>query len=519
MWAHPTDTGGAATQPAHRWRVRAVCLLAGALPALAFPEPSVWLLGVIGLVPLMWLVCAAPAGHEAVWRVWLGGIGFFIAVHHWLIPVTGPFVVPLAMTLAILWIPWGRIAWALLGTRPNPARLAGALLLVPSAWVVAEYLRSWDRLGGPWGLLGATQWQNRTLLAVVSIGGVWLLSYVLVAGSVALAAALLPGEDRKAPVIAVAAAVLLIAAASAYSIVQPEPEPAGSFAVAGVQTGIVHGRLERFDAHIEMTRTLVDDDFDLVVWPESSVAADLPPGSARLQRLQEVAEEVGAPLLVNVDARRGSGGIFKSSVLVGPDGIQDRYDKMRLVPFGEYVPLRPLFGWLSAITDAADEDRRSGQSLRVMEVDGVAIGPLVCFESAFPDLSRHLVHRGADVIVLQTATTTFQGSWAQPQHASLGAVRAVETSRPVVHSTLSGVTGIFAADGTRLASLGSDEIGTWQANLDLTTGTTFYVRTGDWVPVVSALVLLAGLATVRLRAVKQPQETPTTSERVGTPEA
>lgn len=159
--------------PALRWINRTLALVSGVLPALAFLEPSIWPLGVVGLVPLVLLVCDAPSGREAAWRVWFGGIGFFIAVHHWLVPVTGPFVVPLAMGLALLWIPWGGIAWALLGRKRLRAGPAGALLLVPSAWVVAEYLRSWDHLGGPWVLLGATQWQNRPLLAVVAVGGVW----------------------------------------------------------------------------------------------------------------------------------------------------------------------------------------------------------------------------------------------------------------------------------------------------------------------------------------------------------
>ena len=89
------------------------------------------------------------------------------------------------------------------GGERSGGRLAGALLLVPSAWVVAEYLRSWDHLGGPWGLLGATQWQNRTLLAVVSVGGVWLLSFVLVACSVAIAAAVRAGVDRTTRIVSV----------------------------------------------------------------------------------------------------------------------------------------------------------------------------------------------------------------------------------------------------------------------------------------------------------------------------
>ena len=485
------------------WRDRVLALAAGALPALAFPEPSVWVLGLVGLVPLMYLVGSAPTQREAVWRVWAGGIGYFIAVHHWLVPVTGPFVVPLAMVLALLWIPWGLALWLIIGREQSPARLMVALLVVPSAWVVAEYLRSWDRLGGPWGLLGATQWQNLPLLAVVSVGGVWLLSFLLVAVNVAISSALFREAQQRQRILAGVVALLLIGAGYLAVLVQPAYEPTASFAVAGVQPGDIKGGTARLDAQEALTRTLVGSDLDLVVWAESSVGTDLTPGSARLERLQTLAADVGAPILLNVDSRRDDGGIYKASVLIDGNGIEDRYDKMRLVPFGEYVPIRPLFGWVTSVTDAADEDRKRGESLVVMDVNGVAIGPLVCFESAFPDLSRSLVDMGADVIVLQTATTTFQGSWAQPQHASLAAVRAVETARPMVHAALSGVSAVFAADGSRLTTLGSDEVGTWQASPGLSNGTTIYVRTGDWAPVLAALVLLGSGAFLALRQARR----------------
>lgn len=110
-----------------RWRARLLAVAAGAIPALAFPEPAIWVLGLVGLVPVLHLVCSAPGGREANWRAWFGGIGFFVAVHHWLIPVTGPFIVPLAMALAATWILWGWIAWRLLGDEITGPRL-------PSRW-------------------------------------------------------------------------------------------------------------------------------------------------------------------------------------------------------------------------------------------------------------------------------------------------------------------------------------------------------------------------------------------------
>jgi len=156
------------------WGGRLAALLAGAPLALAFPRPGWWWLALVGLVPVLLLAVAAPSGGEAAVRAWLGGTGFFLAVNAFLVPTVGPFMVALAMLLAVLWLPLGWLAWALLGgaARPGPARLAAAMVLVPSAFVATEALRSWEGLGGPWGLLGASQWNAPALLSVAAVGGV-----------------------------------------------------------------------------------------------------------------------------------------------------------------------------------------------------------------------------------------------------------------------------------------------------------------------------------------------------------
>lgn len=460
--------------------LRAAAVAAGLLPGLSFPEMDLWWCGFVGLVPLLLIVIGAPDRREAVVRAWLGGVGYFVFVHHWLTPTVGPFILPLALFLALGWTLWGGLAWSLL--RDGQASW-WAVVLVPAAWVAFEFLRSWEGLGGPWGLLGAGQWTQPWSLAPAALGGVWLVGFGLVAINVAIAGV----AARRLSLRPLAVAVVLYAIASWLA---RTPEPAGSITVAGIQPGVIHEVEPRFDEHERLTATLAPGQVDLVVWAESSVGFDPEAYPAHLDRLRALAAEVEAPLLINVDARRGEDGIFKSSVLVQPEGIVDRYDKMRLVPFGEYVPLRPLFGWVSELTQAAEEDRRRGDELAVLDADGVAVGPLVCFESAFPDLSRELAGDGADLIVLQTATTTFQGSWAQAQHASLAAVRAVESGRPVVHAALSGVSAVFDASGERLAWMGNDQTGVYVVEVPLAGGTTPFVRFDEWVPASSFLLLL-----------------------------
>lgn len=491
--------------PGHRWAMRAASLALGAVPALAFPATDVWLLGFIGLVPLLCVVVRAPDGREAAARVGIGGAGFFVAALHWLLPTVGPFIVPVALAFGALWIPWGWLSFRLLRGRPTPGALAAAAVVAPSAWVVAEHLRSWDALGGPWARLGATLWSRPTLAALASLGGVALLGFVLGAVNVALTGVVLPGGRPSTRLTGVALAGALVVGLWGFGVLRPEPPPApaGSAVVAGIQPGVIHGAAERFGRNEELTRTLAGESLDLVVWGESGVGFDLDHEPAYVERLRRLAAEVDAPILVNVDARRGEGGIYKSSVLVDRSGIVARYDKMRLVPFGEYIPLRPVLGWLTSLTKAAGENRWRGDHLVVMDVDGITIGPLVCFESAFSDMSRTLAERGADLIVVQTATTTFQGTWAQSQHASLGAIRAIESGRPIVHAALSGVSSAFDADGHQLVRLGNHETGVWVTEIPLAEGRTPYVRFGDWVPAACLLVLLAAALAAGLRSARR----------------
>jgi apolipoprotein N-acyltransferase len=306
----------------------------------------------------------------------------------------------------------------------------------------------------------------------------------------------------------------------------PRPDTGGTVAVAVVQPGVIAGPDRRFDREEQLTRRLAGRGVDLVVWGESSVGFDLAerPGLAR--RLAALSRETGADLLVNVDARRSDRpGIYKSSVLVGPEGpTGDRYDKMRLVPFGEYVPARSLLGWATSVGKAAGEDRRRGSEQVVMRVgDGLRIGPMVCFETAFPDLTRHLAQDGADVLVGQSATSTFQGSWAPAQHASLAALRAAETGRPMIHATLTGISAGYAADGTRIGpGLGTDASAARVYDVPLARGTTPYVRFGDWAVYAALLVLVVwaaaeGVRTLRFRRNAPERRVPPARTAHGSP--
>ncbi|TJZ58658.1 apolipoprotein N-acyltransferase [Streptomyces piniterrae] len=496
-----TPLGNRARWLASSWSRGLAAALAGALPVLLFPAPAWWWLAYVALAPWLLLVMSAPTPRRAALDGWLGGAGFMMAVHHWLLPSLHVFILVLALLLGALWAPWGLLVRALLSGAPGAGRCAAALVLVPSGWLMVELVRSWEYLGGPWGLLGASQWQVPPALRLASVGGVWLVSLLIVAVNTALAE-LIARPAARMP--AVAALLVCALAGTAAWLWAPLPRPAGTVRIAIVQPGLSggpEGRLARSEA---LTRSLAGRGVRLVVWGESSLYRDPAARPALAARLAALSRRTGADLLVNTDAPHADRpGIYKSAVLIGPDGpAGERYAKMRLVPFGEYIPARSVLGWATRVGKAATTDRLRGARQVVMPVPaagGLRIGPLVCFETAFPDMSRNLARDGAQVIIAQSSTATFQDSWAPAQHASLGALRAAETWRPMVHATLSGVSAVYGPRGEPVGGrLDTDRSGVAVYDLPLATGTSPYTRFGDWAlyGAMGALVLYGGYGLI-----------------------
>jgi apolipoprotein N-acyltransferase len=492
------------------WRRGAAAVCAGALPALAFPAPSWWWCAYVALVPWLLLARSAPTPGRAALDGWLGGFGYMVAVHHWLFGSLHVFMAVLGALLGVLWAPWGVLVRSLLGGGDGPpraGRAVAALAVIPSAWLLVELVRSWQGLGGPWGVLGASQWQVGPALRLASVGGVWLVSLGLVAVNVAVALLIVSAAARAAAVVAL---VLGAAVTGSVWLWAPVPAESGAARIAVVQPGVVSrapGSPQlRFARSEVLTRQVADDGADLVVWGESSVTHSLATHPSIGRRLAALSRTVGADVLVNIDAPDtdawGRRGIFKRSTLIGPGGPSGvTYDKMRLVPFGEYVPARSLLGWVTSVGRAAGSDRVAGRRQVVMEVprrDGgtLRVGPLICFESAFPDMSRNLANDGAQVLVVQSSTATFQHTWAPAQHTSLGALRAAETGRPVVNATLTGVSAVFGPHGERVGrDLATDASASGAYEVPVARGRTLYDRFGDWA-VYGAVTVVAGFCVL-----------------------
>ncbi len=507
------------------WSVRGAMLLCGALLVLTFPAVNAGYLAWFGLVPGLVLIARSPTAREGGIRAWWLGTGYLIAALYWMAPEIGPAVLLVAAVFGVLWIPFGVAAQKLLRTPLSWPRALAALVVVPSCWLLTEWLRSWQALGGPWAVFGVSQWQHPAMLALASVGGVWLISFALVLANVAIVlalaslprvgAAVLPGASPRSglAVLGAAAALASIGAGPlAFALTPPSPA-VRQVSIALVQPGVINNPSPGSDASEALTGqlsqvgTLGGVRPDLIVWGESSIAVDLtlPSSAAALRQIEALSAADGADILVSQDATVPGKGHEKWSVLVSPAGIQGIYVKTRLVPFGEYIPFRQQLGWLTKISKAASSNMVPGTGAHLLYATDrqgrpLPIGVLVCFESAFPDMSRVDTDKGAQLIVYQSATSTFQGTWGPDQHASLGAVRAAETGRPVVQAALTGDTVAYDARGRLLAWMGQSGHGvvTVRLGLPAASARTVYDRLGDYVPwtavaiaVIAALVMFA----------------------------
>jgi apolipoprotein N-acyltransferase len=535
------------------WRVfaqpvRYVALLSGAVPVLAFPALNLEWLAWIGLVPGLLLLRAAPSGREAAVRGWWFGTGYLLTALYWLTPNLGPGLLLVVIVLGLPWAGVGFGAWRLLRGAASPARLpagpaspvaeppaappvgrpgqlselrgllavpgpsarqaAAALVVLPACWVLIDWLRSWQGIGGPWVVFGASQWQHPVVLALAAVGGIWLISFVLVVANTGVVL-VLTSASWLGRAVGVAGAVVAIAAgpaafaltASAYAA-----PPAGHLTLALVQPGLDSNPQQRLAAQVRLTRQV--HGADLIVWSESSVGFDLYTDQAVLHRLTALSDQTGRPLLVNQDALSPTGAKSKVAVLIGRAGIEGTYVKTRLVPFGEYIPFRSLLGWLTSVSRAAPSNMIAGNGAHVLQTvlpDGkhLTFGVLICFESSFPDMSAVDTGQGAQVIIYQTSDSTFQGSWALSQHASLAAIRAAEDGRPAVQAALTGDSAGFDDRGRQLGWLGSAGRGVLKVKVALppTSLRTPFVRYGDYVPwfCIAVALIAIGWAVVMPR--------------------
>lgn len=464
----------------------------------AAQEPLGWApLGFVALVPAL---LAATDGRRGVLAGAVTGFAYFGLLLNWVL-VFGWFAwLPLVAALGV-----EMVAFCWLAGRMQRAGWARwrRLVVLPSALVTFEWVRDRWPLGGfTWGELGASQAPVGFTRAAAAVGGVALLTWLVAAANVAVADAIrrvrarsLSDSSLWAPAAVVAAIAVVFTAAW---LGRPSAAPSGSLAVGVVQantfenTRVAPG--DMIAAHLREMQSLVGaahdtGRLDLIVWGESSLlTAD--PTQALAARI--VAASTGVPVLANASVLSPDGPTFENTtVLFTADGVDARYVKRHLVPFGERVPLRGYLDFIGSLSQVP-RDAVAGTEAGIFEVDGVTLGTATCFETVFPDPARELVDRGASGLVFTTNNASFRRSAEPDQYLALTRLRATETHRAVTLAAVSGKSATIDPDGTIRDTTGLFTSETLRWDMPLQDDRTLFTRLGHWVAWASLAALVLG---------------------------
>lgn len=483
------------------WAGDALAALSGVLLALSFPKFGHWSAAWVALVPLLLSVSAAATGRAAFRRGYLAGAVSSMGLVYWTeavvvqfggLPLVVGLVVMTLLCLALALFP-SLFAWMLWRWLRRFGR--HALLLAPAAWVATEILRAHTLFRFSWCLLGYSQQENVAFIQIARFGAVYLVSAVVAAASTVLAYLLLERDPRARAAATASLATLLLAVGADGSAALARPiASTGKIKVGLVQAAILQTEKwdpalawSNIDRHVALTEQAADQGARLVVWPESAVPFLFDRNPLVAERLRELARARNIHLLFGNDDREdGPGGGFRmfvgAKMLDPAGGLVLRYHKIRLVPFGEYVPMQPLLtmgGRFAAKLVDQVADFTPGDAHVLASVDGHPIGATICYEAIFPDVVRGFANGGAELLVNVTNDAWYGRSSAPHQHLAMASFRAVENGKYLVRAANTGITAVVDPHGRVLERTALFEPAVLVREVPFVGGTTFYARHGD----------------------------------------
>ncbi|HZF39128.1 MAG TPA: apolipoprotein N-acyltransferase, partial [Blastocatellia bacterium] len=487
----------------------------------------------VALAPLLKVIAGGVTARRALWLGWLAGFEFTFFAENWIahsMTHFGQMLTAIAYAVAMLFAAVLAIFPAIFAAAlAKLTRRFGwqALAFAPIVWVATEWLRP-IVTGVTWNALGVSQARHFRIASLSRLGGVYLVSAEIMAVSALIVLAL---KFRERPVARAAAGLFLFAAVFFMLPTQlSRPEPSGAtVTIVGVQPNLPPDSSlteSDLDNVIRLTKDAInrtpDKRADIAVWAESPLALFYENDPAVRAKLDALARETGSYLIAST-ATREDQRYFNSVHTISPRSNSQfdakplrRYDKIRLVPFGEYVPWRPALGrFVPAIvgdfTPGAEAVvnllRLGSERAMIMTGEGsapsaaierttnyVRVGSFVCYEAAYPNLVRRFAQNGATLLVNVSNDAWFGNTAGARQHLMHAMMRAIENDRDLVRVTNSGISALVTADGRVVDPLPMFTSGAqvWQARTRNVQ--TFYTQRGDYFAVGCAILAAAVLA-------------------------
>ena len=499
--------------------------LSAILQILIFPLPGVYILSWLALAPLVVaLLRARRAGQLEVAGLlrlqaaspWQGfllgyfcGIVWYAGTCYWIYDTMrryGGLNAAMALLVLLLFCFYLGLYHGVFGliisllVRPGDNRRS--LVLAPFIWVAIELART--RISGfPWNLLGISQVDNVALCRIAGWTGVYGISFEIALVNVALAMAFLIPREKRGMMLA--AALAAAAVLQSGRLVEAPSEKTDRAALLVQQNVPVNA--DWTPAYVQQTVEQLSElttksanagaKIGVIVWPESPAPFFTNDAHFR-ENIGEMARKTNAWIIVgaigsNAAHPNDQGPLFNSAALVSPSGDWTaRYDKVHLVPFGEYLPYPSLFSFAGGLTKEVGQFER-GDSRQPLDAGGEKLGIFICYESIFPDEVRRSADLGAQVFVNISNDGWYGDSGAYAQHLNQTRMRAIENNRWLLSATDTGVTAAIDSWGRIAARIPRKERSALVAPYAVISGTTFYTRHGDWFAFACAIISMGAL--------------------------
>ncbi len=472
-------------------------LISGIALWLSFYNP-LFPLAWVALVPYLYFLLQKPAwrwvliGHGLMTLVYLGGVLYWIPrvllVYgnlSWLAAL--PTFLLMVILLSLVLLPFSLLTrW----TAEKSTSLT--LLCVPGFWLLTEVCRNYFLLNGfPWALLGYSQYPYSWMIQIADVGGVYLVSLLVVAGNAALLGVLWFKSFR--PLVLFVPLFLAANLYGAYRVYYWQPDSGSALKVALVQPniGLSEGREHYAGKYFETLagyyQQAADEGAQWVIFPEAPNPFFYEQDFYFTHFWKRQTSNHGAYLLFNSAVLETDPQLhyYNSAVLLDPQGEEVyRYHKTHLVPFGEYLPLADYLGLFFEPLVQEVGGFSPGEELRVGEISGTRFATLICYEGIFPELSRECVRLGAEVLVNITNDSWYGRTAAPTQHLQMAAFRAIETRKPLLRCANSGYSTVFDPWGRQGQQIGLFEEGMFITELAGNNYRSIYSYTGEWINII-----------------------------------
>lgn len=481
------------TRPS-RAKTFGLCFLTALLTTMAFPRLELWFLAWFALIPFMWAL-DGKTPKQGFGIGFLCGFLTFFGTLYWLFHITTWFSVMAGAGVVILFL-YLALYYAVFGTiycrshaLPRPQRL----VFLPSVWVVLEFVRSHLFSGFGWISLGHSQFRNLYSIQIADVTGVFGVSFVMVMTNFFFKEILRRHKSSGREWTAARCIFYAVFIGHVLYGLMRLREPVSR---QTVKVGIVQGNVDQdmkwqefawpmiMNAHRNLTRQAARQQPELIIWPETSFPGILGEDDHLFREIEDLAREVKRPILLGAIERRDKD-YFNAVMLMNPDGtIAQKYNKIHLVPFGEFLPGRNLIGPLAEWVPIADFTR--GSDFVVFNAPhGKAFSVLICFEDTVADMARPFVRRGAKLLVNMTNDAWFKDSKASTLHLSSSLFRTVENRRSMVRSANTGLSNAIDPYGriiTQIADKNGKSVnvqGFAVVDVPLNETQTVYTKFGD----------------------------------------